>query len=311
MMIAFKGRSSFKQYVANKPIKRGFKLLSLCSYDGYVIELQVYTGASSADQNDDSLGSRIVLSLMEGFNHRGHIVYADRFFSSPSLAEDLLAKETFFTGTIKRNRKGFPKDLNAVHQRGDYDWKMKPNGLLAGVWKDSKEVPFISTASSPTFDPMPTCKRRINKEIVTIQIPPAIKSYNLAKSGVDIADQRRSYCQMRFKQLRRWWLPLFFALIDTCIENGRYIWNFGKPNKDQLSSKDYRLQLIDYLAPSDYSVPVRDSTQGHFPNHTETKNRRCHRCAEKEIERRTTLECRLCDVALCLNCFGPYHMEHS
>ena len=44
-MIAFKGRSSMKQYVPKKPVKRGFKVwVRADAVSGYVSELDVYTG---------------------------------------------------------------------------------------------------------------------------------------------------------------------------------------------------------------------------------------------------------------------------
>ena len=44
-MIAFKGRSSMKQYVPKKPVKRRFKVwVRVDAVSGYVSELDVYTG---------------------------------------------------------------------------------------------------------------------------------------------------------------------------------------------------------------------------------------------------------------------------
>jgi len=86
------------------------------------------------------------------------------FFSSVMLAEELLQQGVFLTGTVKKNSKFFPA-LSSVSTRGAYQWKMQENGVLAGVWKDNKEVYFISTASPPTKDPMPTCKRRIQNKL--------------------------------------------------------------------------------------------------------------------------------------------------
>jgi hypothetical protein len=45
-MIAFKGRSSIKQYMPMKPTKRGFKMWSSCdAYNGYVINHRPYLGS--------------------------------------------------------------------------------------------------------------------------------------------------------------------------------------------------------------------------------------------------------------------------
>ena len=44
-MVAFKGRSSMKQYLPKKPVKRGFKIwVHADSHNGYVCEFECYTG---------------------------------------------------------------------------------------------------------------------------------------------------------------------------------------------------------------------------------------------------------------------------
>ena len=44
-MVRYKGRSSLKQYLPNKPIKRGFKIWCLCDANGgYLQAFQIYTG---------------------------------------------------------------------------------------------------------------------------------------------------------------------------------------------------------------------------------------------------------------------------
>ena len=46
-MIPFKGRSSMKQYLPLKPVKRGFKVWAMAdSLNGYLCDLNVYTGAT-------------------------------------------------------------------------------------------------------------------------------------------------------------------------------------------------------------------------------------------------------------------------
>ena len=43
-IIKFKGRCNFKQYIALKPIKRGYKVWVRADENGYVFQLEVYTG---------------------------------------------------------------------------------------------------------------------------------------------------------------------------------------------------------------------------------------------------------------------------
>lgn len=51
-MILFKGRSSLRQYIPSKPIKRGHKVRVRVDLSGFMCELQIYTGkvGDSAEQ---------------------------------------------------------------------------------------------------------------------------------------------------------------------------------------------------------------------------------------------------------------------
>ncbi|KAE9542300.1 hypothetical protein AGLY_003427 [Aphis glycines] len=46
-MIAFKGRSSIKQYMPNKPTKRGYKVWTRAEAFGYVCQFEIYTGKTN------------------------------------------------------------------------------------------------------------------------------------------------------------------------------------------------------------------------------------------------------------------------
>ena len=72
---AFQGRSALKQYMPAKPIKRGIKVWCRAdSYNGYMCEVQVYTGRSGSAEG--GLGKRVVLELsrkLEGKKH--HLLF--------------------------------------------------------------------------------------------------------------------------------------------------------------------------------------------------------------------------------------------
>ena len=63
-MIKFTGRSSLKQYMPMKPIKRGIKVWVLGdSSNGYFCNFQVYTGKVGGDTAETGLGARVVKDL--------------------------------------------------------------------------------------------------------------------------------------------------------------------------------------------------------------------------------------------------------
>ena len=79
-MIPFQGRSSLKQYMPAKPVKRGIKVWYRAeSHNGYLCEFQVYTGRSGS-RAEGGLGKRVVLHLscrLEGLHQH---LYFDNFF---------------------------------------------------------------------------------------------------------------------------------------------------------------------------------------------------------------------------------------
>ena len=69
-MIRFKGRSTLKQYLPLKPIKRGIKVWVLAdSKSGYVSTLDVYKGKGGNDTGD-GLGAAVVKNISKKIKHR-------------------------------------------------------------------------------------------------------------------------------------------------------------------------------------------------------------------------------------------------
>ncbi|CAG5000205.1 unnamed protein product [Parnassius apollo] len=63
-MIRFKGRSTLKQYMPFKPIKRGYKVwVRADSKTGYVYEFSIYTGKREDQAPEVGLGIKVVKSL--------------------------------------------------------------------------------------------------------------------------------------------------------------------------------------------------------------------------------------------------------
>ena len=109
-MIPFKGRSSMKQYLPLKPVKRGFKVWAMAdSLNGYLYDFNVYTGATA--ERETALGEKVVLTLSESVKGKHHQLFFDNYFTSISLLEKLLAQGTYGCGTIRSNRKNFPSEI--------------------------------------------------------------------------------------------------------------------------------------------------------------------------------------------------------
>ena len=109
-MIKFQGRSSLKQYMPMKPVKRGIKVWVLGdSSNEYFSKFKVYTGKQEA--REVGLGEHVVKTLTRGLEKKNHHVFFDNFFTSVNLLEDLEKDGIYGCGTVRRHRKGLPSEL--------------------------------------------------------------------------------------------------------------------------------------------------------------------------------------------------------
>ena len=113
-MIKFQGRSSLKQYMPKKPIKRGIKVWVLAdSANGYFSRLEVYSGKQS-DRVEKGLGARVVRSLSADFQGKYHHVVFDNYFTDYNLLEDMIEVGLYGCGTARKDRRGFPEELKSI-----------------------------------------------------------------------------------------------------------------------------------------------------------------------------------------------------
>ena len=83
----------------------------------------------------------------------------DNFFSSYSLLHSLLEKGIYATGTLRPNRKHFPRDLIDVVKKGQ-------NGnITVTVWQDKKPVVVISSQHNPCVTATLKRKKSTGKRI--------------------------------------------------------------------------------------------------------------------------------------------------
>ena len=106
-MVSFKGRLSWRQYIPSKPTKYGIKVWVLADVSGYVYNCRVYCGENSAHEHcyrskrDLTKSSQIVVDLITEakLEHHDYTIYADNYFSTVPLVQELLDLRVFYTGT--------------------------------------------------------------------------------------------------------------------------------------------------------------------------------------------------------------------
>ena len=132
-MIKFKGRSSIKQYLPLKPIKRGYKVWCLCDpITGYLFIYQIYLGKEETSGKEIPLDERVVFDLITGHNFQGKHLYFDNFFTSLRLLENLKLQNIKACGSITLDRAGIPSDFGNKNrmQRGDCKSIMTSNSIV-------------------------------------------------------------------------------------------------------------------------------------------------------------------------------------
>jgi hypothetical protein len=335
-MIPFKGRIGFKQYIPSKPTKWGIKVWSLAdSANGFLCNFCVYTGASAEEKASGGNGiERLVLNLLRPFEGKYHRIWMDNYFTSFPLLEKLKEKRIYASGTVRWNRQGFPSSLKDVWnkkqiarlrptQRGKFHAREK-DGVVATIWFDNGIVSFLSNCiPAAPFEKI--SRRQPDGDVKEIDCPPIVSAYNKSMGAVDMHDQRREVYRIGRKS-NRWWLPLFYYLLDVCVVNSFLLYKLQHPEKND-THRDFRIQLMKQMSEE---RPPRASKRGRVGegvvddngdiifNHSVVESSKmgsCTVCSErrrsdgKEVGKRvrTKFKCLKCNVFVCPStCFNTH-----
>lgn len=339
-MVAFKGRCGMKQYIKNKPTKRGFKIWVLAdSKTGYTYTFEIYTG-KRLTKTKNGLGYDVVMSLKHDLFNQGYHLYIDNFYSSLKLFQDLFTQGCFCTGTVRDNRIGNSKKCQSKilpknAPRGSSKW-YRDGQLVYVKWKDTKEVTIMSTYWQATGTNTVKRKKKSDGSYVVqnVNIPPPIADYNQNMGGVDLSDQLIKYYNA-VKKTKKWWKVLFYHFIDMSIVNGFILYKMSEGTLDQKSFRQEIAQTLvqDYIyevASPQAGRPTRSTVRAkHCPiplvspteivdkcDRATSGKRNCKLCYAKEKQQqRTPWKCSECRVPLCLqldrNCFQEWHLAIS
>lgn len=110
------------------------KLFKLCDPKGYTYTMSIYTGQNLGNVNvEKGLAERVVLDLSDAFLDEGRTIVTDNSDASIPLVPSVLEKITYLLGTLRKNRKGLPKDVLSEHHQG----------FVVAKWNDKREVFFF------------------------------------------------------------------------------------------------------------------------------------------------------------------------
>ena len=201
-LVLYKGRLQFRQYIKTKRARFGIKLYELTTSDGITLDFLVYCGKGmfhNDDPNSDMpTTERIPSVLMAPYLGKGHVLYTDNWYTSPTLASFLLSKQTYLCGTVKSNRKHFPKNIvNHQLEKGTAVFMKRCSGrpMICCKFRALKDkangqpkvVHMLSTFHDAIVGKTGKVDHKSGVEIVK---PCLTIEYNKHMGGVDRVDQQ-------------------------------------------------------------------------------------------------------------------------
>ena len=318
-MVPYFGRHSGKQYLKGKPMRYGYKLWSLATRLGYLVQCEPYQKTEASTEL--GLGGQVVLDLLSELptdENLPYHVYGDRFFSSVKLVRHLSVHNVHYTGTILPNRtEKCPVIDEKVNERGDFVFKTSTESIQVVKWHDNRPVLMISNADDvlPVTNASRWCKRAKNR--VDVPQPNTVRQYNEFMGGVDRFDQNVNQYRVAIRS-KKWWWPLFAFCIDAACQNAWQLYRSVLKMREEtpIDLLAFRRHIArTYLkletdcgrtrlssAVSTRVLPdVRYDGLNHWIQVIATQ-RRCALCGKK-----STRVCEKCDVGLHDVCFKSYH----
>ncbi|KAG8176608.1 hypothetical protein JTE90_028590 [Oedothorax gibbosus] len=187
-------------------VKKIFALVDSRTFHTW--NMEIYPGCQpEGPYKTRNTASGIVKRLTTKLHNTGRNVTVDNWYTSYSLAEDLLKKNIILVGTMRKNKRDFPVQFVTGKQRVIHSLFgfQKDKALVSYVPKKNKCVNLSTMHNDDTIDT--SSGEAKNPEIVTF--------YNITKGAVDVVDELSSaYLTARIS--KRWPMVVFFVVDEYC-----------------------------------------------------------------------------------------------
>lgn len=208
-LFGYHGRTRFTQFIPSKPDKYGIKVWWICdARSHYPLKGIIYTGKLDGAERATNQGENIVLKLAEKYVRSGRTIYADNFFSSLTLAKNLISLGLAYVGTVRSNKRFVPDEMrwNKARQLNSTLFCRYENdvSLCSYAARKNRVVLLMSTEH---YNDEIDCTSQASK-------PQQIMDYNVNKGGVDVMDQMVSGYSCK-RSTNRWPLAMFFNMLDV------------------------------------------------------------------------------------------------
>ncbi|KAG8229295.1 hypothetical protein J437_LFUL010049 [Ladona fulva] len=137
IIVLFKGRVVFKQYIPKKHKRFGIKIYKICDSYGYTLDMTVYLGKDRLKATKYITATHATVKyLTRRLTRSGHKLMMDNFFCSPDLFDDLKKSKINCCGTVRPNRSGMPKEFQNKKlklKRGDIKLLLGGIDVIYGI----------------------------------------------------------------------------------------------------------------------------------------------------------------------------------
>lgn len=317
MLVPFRGRSSFRMYMPQKPAKYRLKIQCLTDAKShYLVNAYMYTSEGSDGQTLSdveklfSKPTQSVLRLVKPIMNTGRNVTGDNWFGSIPLAEELKRKRLTYLGTLRKNKLEIPAAFLPHKDR-------PVNSSLYGFTEDLTLLSYVPKTSKAVIL---LSSMHHGEDVDEISgKPEMIAEYNRTKGGVDTVDQLcANYCCSR--RTKRWPMVIFFCIINISAGVNGYILHQAFADTTRLSRLNYmkglahllvsplmRRRLVLQNVKNDlvFSIKrilnIREDEGPQDAQQVFDKKKTCATCPPR-IKRKTKYPCQRCKKPQCLEC---------
>lgn len=296
-MIPYKGKLKSKEFTPIKTTKYGIKIFAISdSESSYIIKWVLHKGKGQNIIN-------IIKELTKNIKKKSHIFF-DTYFSNIKILDFLDKKSIYYTASIGKNRRNFPKPIDNNRKKPIFYGNKR---RLFCQWNDNRLIRIVSS-----FYNIPYVIYDKNKK----QIPFMVYKYNMLSKGVDKNNQLSSFYFSDKKSLK-WYKKVFLFILEVSITNSYIIYKKQVNNNKRLNHLKFRNAIIKSLIGENVNEKVKTDKMKNSRNRLigrhflgkKNKYTNCCICTNRQIGKRkqTNLICKQCQISICFDCFEPYH----
>lgn len=242
------------------------------------------------------------------------LCYNYNYYTSVSLAHELLKRQTHLVGTVRKNRKMNCATVTTKKLKKHEQYAQESNtGITMLKWHDTRDVLTLSTKHTAQTKTVQQRGKEIEKPVIIVD-------YNECKSFIDLSDQMKAYSHC-LRRGTKWYRKLALELLfGSAMVNAFIV--FKKVTQSKITITDFKKEVaLALLGIKDNpDLSVRNDVQVNEEHILTTggKKNRCTICYSRITNEsgrivaqnktpRSKYQCSSCQKFFCVECFFQVH----